>query len=97
MQLGCGSGEDGEGAVQMGRGSGELTVEAVEQGGVSSDVVGCGCCNFTPGNGGEGGRRRERSRGPGHRRPQLQVGPRRVRLSGPPPPAGDATARDRKP
>ena len=45
MQLGCGSGEDGEGAVQMGRGSGELTVEAVEQGGVLSDVVGCGGCS----------------------------------------------------
>ena len=102
----------------MGCGSGELTVEAVEQGGVLSDVVGCGGCSckkkggvngrctslrvpqwrsgirrtFTPGNGGEGGGRWERSRGPGHRRPRLQAGPRRVRLSGPPPPAGDATA-----
>ena len=29
----------------MGCGSGELTVEAVEQGGVLSDVVGCGGCS----------------------------------------------------
>ena len=54
MQLGCGSGEDGEGAVQMGCGSGELTVEAVEQGGVSSDVVGCGGWNCKKKGGDEG-------------------------------------------
>ena len=38
----------------MGRGSGELTVEAVEQGGVSSDVVGCGGWNCKKKGGDEG-------------------------------------------